>query len=62
MKEFIMVYLYLIIALYGSILAGYILYRVSKSLGILETLGLEEAGKKKKRRKRKERNDLSWQK
>ena len=49
MKEFIMVYLYLIIALYGSIL-GYILYRISKSLSILETLGLEEAGKKKKRR------------
>ena len=61
MKEFIMVYLYLIIALYGSILIGYILYRISKFLGILKTLGLEEAGKKKKRRK-KERNDLSWQK
>ena len=48
MKEFIMIYLYLIIALYGSILIGYILYRISKSLGILKTL--EEAGKKKKRR------------
>ena len=46
MKEFIMIYLYLIIALYGSILVGYILYRVSKCLGILETLGLE----KRKRR------------
>lgn len=46
MKEFIMIYLYLIIALYGSILVGYILYRVSKFLGILETLGLE----KRKRR------------
>ena len=50
MKEFIMVYLYLIIALYGSILIGYILYRISKFLGILKTLGLEEAEKKKKRR------------
>ena len=53
MKEFVMVYLYLIIALYGSILIGYILYRISKFLGILKTLGLEEAGKKKKRRKKK---------
>ena len=53
MKEFVMVYLYLIIALYGSILVGYILYRISKPLGILKTLGLEEAGKKKKRRKKK---------
>ena len=46
MKEFIIIYLYLIIALYGSILVGYILYRVSKALGILKTLGLE----KRKRR------------
>lgn len=53
MKEFIMIYLYLIIALYGSILIGYILYRISNSLGILKTLGLEEAGKKKKRRKKR---------
>ena len=49
MKEFIMIYLYLIIALYGSILAGYILYRVSKSLGILETLGLEKRKEKEKK-------------
>ena len=49
-KRFIFGMIYLTVALYGSILGGYILYRVSKSLGILETLGLEEAGKKKKRR------------